>query len=264
MYEGELRLHILPALAGVPLGRVTTAQVRSWHADLLSAGPGASTTAKCYRLLRAILSTAVKEGRIPGNPCRIRGAGVERAEERLVPSVAEVYALAEAVKPRYRVLVLMAAFAGLRRGEVFGLTRRSIDPLHRTVTVSMQRQENAHGQHLVGPPKTDAAKRTLVLPAGLLVEVEQHLAVWAEPGPDGLVFIGAKGDPLRPQVWQAEWDRARRTLGLDPCTSTTCDTWPARLRRPLAPVPRSSCTGSGTSRPRRRCATSTQRASETR
>jgi integrase len=215
LYEGELRLHILPTLGGVPLARLTTAQVRSWHSDLLADGPGASTTAKCYRLLRAILSTAVEDGLIAGNPCRIRGAGVEQAEERAVPSISEVFAMADAVKPRYRALVLMAAFAGLRRGELFGLTRRSIDPLHRTITVSIQRQENAHGQRLVGPPKTDAAKRTIVVPSEVMVEVELHLAAWAEPGPDGLVFIGAKGDPLRPQVWQTEWNRTRRRLGLD-------------------------------------------------
>ncbi len=66
----------------------------------------------------------------------------------------------------------------------------------------------------MGPPKTDAAKRTLVVPHELLARSRTTSRPVA-PGPDGLVFIGAKGDPLRPQVWQAEWNRARRTLGLD-------------------------------------------------
>ncbi len=214
LYEGHLRNHILPALGTTPLGKLTTARVRSWHAHLLADGPGASTVAKCYRLLRAILSTAVEDGLLAANPCTIRGAGVEPAEERAIPTVAQVYDLADAVQPQYRTLVLMAAFAGLRRGELFGLTRRGIDPLHKTVTVSIQRQENAHGQPLVGAPKTDAGKRTLVIPDELLADIEQHLATWAAPGPDGEMFVGKKGGPLRPQVWQAEWDRARRGLGL--------------------------------------------------
>ncbi len=109
----------------------------------------------------------------------------------------------------------MAAFAGLRRGELFGLTRRSIDPLHRTVTVAIQRQEDRHGQPLVGAPKTDAARRTIVLPSDLLAEIEKHLAVWAAPGPDGTVYPGANGGPLRPQVWHTAWVRARRSLELD-------------------------------------------------
>jgi len=117
-----------------------TARVRSWHANLLRNGPGASRAAKCYRLLRAILSTAVEDGFLTANPCTIKGAGVEPADERAIPTVAEVYALADGVHPRYRALVLTAAFAGLRRGELLGLSRSDIDPLHRTVTVSVQRQ----------------------------------------------------------------------------------------------------------------------------
>ena len=62
LYEGFLRLHILPTLGPVGLGRLTTAGIRSWHADLLADGPGASSAAKCYRLLRTILSTAVEDG----------------------------------------------------------------------------------------------------------------------------------------------------------------------------------------------------------
>ena len=82
LYEGFLRLHILPTLGPVGLGRLTTAGIRSWHADLLADGPGASSAAKCYRLLRTILSTAVEDGLIAVNPCSIKGAGVEPSDER--------------------------------------------------------------------------------------------------------------------------------------------------------------------------------------
>lgn len=58
LYEGELRLHVLPVLGGVELADLSTSRVRSWHAGLLNAGrPGPSTVAKCYRLLRTILGT---------------------------------------------------------------------------------------------------------------------------------------------------------------------------------------------------------------
>ena len=52
--------------------------------------------AKAYRLLRAVLMTAVEEDKIlPRNPCRIRGAGEEHAPERPVLTVAQVFELAE-------------------------------------------------------------------------------------------------------------------------------------------------------------------------
>lgn len=70
LYESFLRLHILPTLGPVPLGRLTTATVRSWHAALLARGPGTASVAKCYRLLRTILGTAVEEGVIVANRVR--------------------------------------------------------------------------------------------------------------------------------------------------------------------------------------------------
>ena len=74
LYEGYLRLHILPTLGRVPLGRLSTATVRRWYAALLADGPGPSTVAKCYRLLRAILNTAVEDRHLVTNPCTIKAS----------------------------------------------------------------------------------------------------------------------------------------------------------------------------------------------
>jgi hypothetical protein len=57
--------------------------------------------AKAYRLLRAVLTTAVEDDKLlPRNPCRIRGAGNERASERPVLTVQQVFDLAELVGRR--------------------------------------------------------------------------------------------------------------------------------------------------------------------
>lgn len=68
-----------------------------------SPGPGrvGNDKAKAYRLLRAVLMTAVEEDEIlPRNPCRIRGAGSEQAPERPVLTVAQVFDLADVVGRR--------------------------------------------------------------------------------------------------------------------------------------------------------------------
>jgi integrase len=215
LYEGFLRLHILPTLGSAPLARLTTSGIRSWHAGLLAEGLGASSVAKCYRLLRTILNTAVEDGLIVANPCTIKGAGVEPADERPLPTLAQVNALATEVKPQYRALILLAAFGGLRRGELLGLDRRDVDLLHRTVTVRVQRTEDDGGHHLVGAPKTDAGRRTLVLPATLVPEIEAHLDEWTPPEPDAPVFVGPRGGPLRIATWKREWTRVRRVLDLE-------------------------------------------------
>ncbi|MGH9064694.1 MAG: tyrosine-type recombinase/integrase [Acidimicrobiales bacterium] len=215
LYEGQLRHHVLPGLGKLSLAELTTARVRSWHAGLLRAGrPGPVTVAKCYRLLRTILGTAVEDGLIVKNPCVIKDAGVERSPERPIATVAQVYALADALGGRYRVLVLLATFTGLQLGELLALTRQRVDLLHGTVTVTEQLQELAGGSVVVGPPKTHAGLRTVALPAFLLPELEAHLDRWAAPGLDGLLFVGEEGGPLRRGVLQRHWRAAARQVGL--------------------------------------------------
>lgn len=214
LYESQLRLHIVPRLGHVPLGRLRPATVRSWYAGLLADGPGASTTAKCYRLLRAILNTAVEDGLLATNPCTIRGAGAEQAAERRIPTVDQVFDLADVVMDRYRALVLLAAFGGLRRGELFGLRRRNIDIESCTVSVEVQRQQLSTGEHLIGPPKSEAGRRTVAVPTEAFEPLVAHLDRFTDPQPDAWVFTGPKGGPLRQGSWQNEWTRARKQVDL--------------------------------------------------
>jgi integrase len=213
LYEGQLRLHILPTLGTVPLDRLQPATIRKWYGALLEDGPGASTTAKCYRLLHAILNTAVEDGLIATNPCTIRGAGAERAAERRIPTVDQVFDLADAVQTRYRALVLLAAFSGLRRGELFGLRRCDVDLDHRTITVAVQRQQLANGEHLIGEPKSDAGRRTVAIPPEAWQPLIDHLDRFTAPEATAWIFTGAKGGPLREAVWQQDWSRARQSIG---------------------------------------------------
>jgi integrase len=101
LYRWLLAKHIEPYLGKVPIGKISTQLVREWRADLLSHGVSATMAAKAYRLLRAVLATAVEDDRIlPRNPCRIRGAGSEHPAERPVLTVAQVFKLAELVGRR--------------------------------------------------------------------------------------------------------------------------------------------------------------------
>ncbi len=96
LYTWHLAKHIAPYLGAVPVGKLSTSMIRKWRADLLSNGVSVSMAAKAYRLLRAVLTTAVEEDKIlPRNPCRVRGSGEEYAAERPVLTVAQVFELAE-------------------------------------------------------------------------------------------------------------------------------------------------------------------------
>jgi integrase len=217
LYEYLLRLLIVPQLGSKPLNEITPMRVRKWRAELLKAGrPGESTIAKAYRLLSSILSTAVVDNVIARNPCVEKGAGVERAKEIRAATPAEVAALADAIDARYRALVLTAAYAGCRWGELTGLRVRNLDLRRGLLRVVEQAVELGSGKRIVRAPKTHAGERVVHLPAGVVESLKVHMAQFVEPEPGGLVFTSESGAPLRQNNFRnRHWLPAVRSVGLE-------------------------------------------------
>jgi integrase len=82
---------------------------------------GARTVQLVHQTASRILRQALEDGLIPANPAaRVRTPKTERRAIRIL-TVEEVEALAGAFDPRYRALVLLGAYAGLRFGEASAL-----------------------------------------------------------------------------------------------------------------------------------------------
>ncbi|GAB3213854.1 site-specific integrase [Marinactinospora endophytica] len=213
LYEILLRLHLNPTFGNLALKDITEADIRRWRTARHRAKVGKTTVAKAYRLMRAVLNTAVRDKLIRENPCQIEGAGQEHAEERPALSVAEVFKLADAINPRYRALVLLAAFGSLRWGELAGLRRRWLDLEARTVTV---RETFSELNTLVpGTPKSKAGYRTVALPSLIIDDLRRHLLIYGSGDPDSYVFVGVKGKPLRRANFSAYWAKACKAAGLE-------------------------------------------------
>ncbi|WP_238016008.1 tyrosine-type recombinase/integrase [Dactylosporangium sp. AC04546] len=207
LYRWTLTKHITPHLGRVPLVRLDTPTVREWRAKLLAAGVSVSMAAKAYRLLRAVLMTAVKEDElIRVNPCRIPGADQEKAAERPVLTVKQVFALAERVPDRFRALVLLSTFACLRWGEVVALQRQDIDARAKTVRIRQQYLELRGVGLVLGPPKSRAGRRIVSLPTAVLPAVLHHLREYVDESPEALLFTGASGKP----IWRGNFNPLTR------------------------------------------------------
>ena len=62
-------------------------------------------------------------------------------------------------------------------------------------------------------PKSQAGRRTVALPSELVPEIRWHLERFAEPGDQGLVFVGPQGAQLRRSNFHRIWARACRKAG---------------------------------------------------
>ena len=188
--------------------------IRGWQAKLRDEGRSSSTTSKAYRLLRAILNAAVDDGRIPRNPCRIKGADKESPAERPVATVSQVFELAERVSPNYRVFVLTAALASLRWGELVGLQRWDVDLAAGLIHVRRSVIERG-GKVEVSLPKNQRT-RTVAVPGVLVDELRGHLAAHVKADPDSPMFTGEQGGTPRRGNWRAisRWRPAVQAVGL--------------------------------------------------
>lgn len=211
LYQHLLDRHIIPALGSINLVALAPSKIRSWHAGL--AADYASTAAKAYRLLSTILHTAVADGLILSSPCKVNGAGVERAAERPVATVREVAELEAALPAHLRLIVPLATWCQLRRAELLGLRRQDIDLDHAVLRIEQSRTYTMHGKALVKEPKTAAGRRTIAIPDFVLPAIESHLERFTGPEPDAYVFTGKTGVPLGANVLQVAWQRARVRVG---------------------------------------------------
>ncbi|MCX5342532.1 tyrosine-type recombinase/integrase [Streptomyces atratus] len=214
LYRRLLRLHLLPTFEGLDLDEITAPRVRTWRTERLACTGAATTVAKAYRLLKAIMETAVDDELIRRNPCRIRGAGKESSAERQIATVAQVDALADALGSRWRLMVYLGAYGPMRPEEQAELRRKDVDLDEMTIRVRMAAPELTTGRRAPGDTKSDAGKRVVVLPAFLRTDLRRHLDWYAEKGPDGLLFVGEKGKPFRRSTFGRKWRRARVLVGM--------------------------------------------------
>jgi integrase len=212
-YVKLLRRNIYPTFDKTRLRQITPEKVRRWH-DTIVATKGADQAAKSYRLLRAILNTALADELIARNPCLIKGAGLEADRDRPMPPGETVLQLADAITQRLRALVLLAGFIGLRSGELLGLQRHDVDLLHRTVRVERQAQEIAGVGRILTTPKTEAGNRVRSLPDAIAEEIELHLKSYVAAEPEAFLFTRPSGLPLRRADLSRAWRAALEAVGL--------------------------------------------------
>lgn len=211
--RGYLNNVILPVLGDRALKSLTVSDIREWHAGL---DPRYSTrNANAYSLLRTILNQAVDDEILDANPARVKRAAVKhRKSEPIALSPVEIRALADAITPRYKALVLLGGFSGLRFGELTALRRSDLDMSKDGLSVSVKRAVvRVDGQFVVDRPKSKAALRTVPLPEGLRPALVDHLATYALPGQDGLLFPTSGGAIVFAATFKYSFSRAAEKIG---------------------------------------------------
>ena len=188
-YDAALRVHVLPFLGDRQVCSISPHDVRRFIAHLAQQGKSAGTIRNSYRVLKPVLDTAVDLGCIRRNPCGpLKRGSLPPAsrQEMLFLSGPQVAQLADALPVPYGTLVYLAAYTGMRAGEIAALRMPNLDLLRGRLRVVESLSEIGAKQFIV-PPKT-GEQRDILLPAFLVRMLERHIA--EHPPVHGYLFTG--------------------------------------------------------------------------
>lgn len=230
-YE-RMRKQSLTVFEDLTLDEITPALVKRWFDEQPTQFPTARRRA--YDLLRAILATATKPDEdtdapplLATNPARLsnktlkrRAPGTEsRPRNRIRPATLdELATIANEMPERYKLMVLLAAWCAPRFGELTELRRRDviIDEQAKTGLLSISRSVvwPEPDKPIVKEPKSAAGVRDVTIPPHILPDVQHHLATFAAPGPDGLLFPAVEsGGHMKHGALYKVFRRARAVAG---------------------------------------------------
>jgi len=193
LYRRLLKSRILPELGAETLRAVTPAKVRAWWVGLGKKTPTSNTHA--YQLLKAIYNTAVEDKAATENPCQINSAGKPPKPRDVQPlTPAELEEVAEKVPEKYRPAVPVAAWCGLRFGELIELRRKDVHSEGDRMTLRIRRAATIVDKGLVvGGPKTDAGIRDVTVPPHVAEILREHMTHHTGRGPEAFVFTTTRG-----------------------------------------------------------------------
>lgn len=186
-----MRAHINPKLGRLLLSELDTKRVRAWWRSF----PPSKHTVRinAYRVLRSMMNAALEEELILANPVTIKGASKKppvseekRALRERIASPSQLDQVAALLPPHLALAVYLAAWCGLRYGEVAGLQCGDIDTKRWCVQVRRAAKRAPDGSLVLGPPKSAKSRRDVPIPARIRPIIEKYLAARK----------GKTGDPL--------------------------------------------------------------------
>ncbi|WP_435238198.1 tyrosine-type recombinase/integrase [Streptomyces sp. YPW6] len=201
-------------------GRLKAETVAAWEAAGSPKPPrkqppadaGRDTIARLYRLLHAVMESAVRDGLITVNPCQLDGASEAPMRERAPVEPHEVHGMVTAFTARYRAALWFAVYTGLRAGQVWALRRRDVDLTNLRVRVAVGLVEVPGEGIQVDDPKTEGTAKWVTIEPGMGAILAAHLDEYAPEAPDALVFGTRNGKPVRASQRSKMFHRARMAV----------------------------------------------------
>ena len=198
---------------------MTLSEIKAWRASLDPKTE--STNAAAYRLLRSILQAAEEEELIDRAPPKIRGAGRRRKQVAKPATFDELAVIIDAMPERLKLLIVLAAFVGLREGELLELRRSDVDGVTGRITSPAKSTRTSTRRRRCVPRLRPSDQRSedrerhtnRPRPAAVPANAPEASARAHRPRPDGLLFPGDRTDHMSVRYLMDRYRPAREAAG---------------------------------------------------
>lgn len=181
----------------VQLSAVRPSMVKSWSARLKADGAAQSYVYRLHGRLSQIMQDAVLDGLIGANPCSKRTSPSSGDQVPYVATTEQVWSLYDAMGERYKVSVLIGAFAGLTTAEACGLRPDDVKFLRREIHPAVL--------YPAEPLKTEMRRTPVPIADTLVAALSEQVKAW----PADTILTYENGTQLGPWQLQREFRRAR-------------------------------------------------------
>ncbi len=191
-----LKVHILPAFGHRRIGDVEVADVQRWVNQLYTPDRAWSTSEAIYGQYKAMMQAAVDYDKLVKSPCRLIKRPKGKVSKPVALSRSNLLRLEWEAPDRYKTMVHLAAWCGLRWQECAGLQWDDVDLEHGVLNI----RHAVKADGTLGPPK-NGREREVVMPESATWQLRMRRR---DMGGEGYVFTTVRGNPLSYQVFRRD------------------------------------------------------------
>jgi integrase len=222
-YRAVIEKHVIPRLGAIGLQQLTPEHLDRFYANRLASGLSPKTVRNLHVVIRKSLGAAARKGSVSRNVATLAdppklSRNAKPAEQRFWTADELRQFLDANQDHRHWAAWFLAAFTGLRRGELLGLRWRDIDldakrlSVRQTLLSINYKLEFSTGKTANAERVVDLDDRTVsVLRTHRAHQLQERLLVGENYSDRDLAFAHPDGEPIHPDIFSQTFGRRVRS-----------------------------------------------------